>query len=130
MRTLAPAHRERELRMQGLKKSALTICPVSRVFSLSHRQKDGVRASTMRNRRVKKAAGPVPPALRALFPEVFRPRQRAFLVAFLHARTRPGAARISGVPLDTHKSWLRRDPFYREHYARAKKIVADAAPER
>jgi hypothetical protein len=66
---------------------------------------------------------------RDLFREVINHRQRAFLVGYVQALGIRSAARLSGVSRQSHYEWLRGDPLYREHFERAKAILADSAEE-
>ncbi len=66
---------------------------------------------------------------RDLFREVINHRQRAFLVGYVQSLGIRSAARLSGVSRQTHYEWLRDDPLYREHFERAKRMLADSAEE-
>ncbi|HKA32756.1 MAG TPA: hypothetical protein VKH64_06060 [Candidatus Binatia bacterium] len=66
---------------------------------------------------------------RDLFREVINHRQRAFLVAYVQSLGIRSAARLSGVSRQSHYEWLRDDPLYREHFERAKRMLADSAEE-
>ncbi len=69
------------------------------------------------------------PEFRGLFSEVENRRQRAFLVGYVQSMGIRSAARLSGVSRQSHYEWMRGDPFYREHFHRAKVILADSAEE-
>ncbi|HEY1267199.1 MAG TPA: hypothetical protein VGH16_08065 [Candidatus Binatia bacterium] len=64
-----------------------------------------------------------------LFREVINHRQRAFLAAYVQSLGIRSAARLSGVSRQSHYEWLRDDPLYREHFERAKRMLADSAEE-
>jgi hypothetical protein len=66
---------------------------------------------------------------RDLFREVINHRQRAFLVGYVQSLGIRSAARLSGVSRQSHYEWLRDDPLYREHFERAKRMLADSAEE-
>jgi hypothetical protein len=66
---------------------------------------------------------------RDLFREVINHRQRAFLVAYVQSLGIRSAARLSGVSRQSHYEWLRDDPLYREHFERARQMLADSAEE-
>lgn len=77
----------------------------------------------------KKPARPTEPEFRGLFSEVINRRQRAFLVGYVRSLGIRSAARLSGVSRQSHYEWMRGDPLYREHFHRARTILADAAEE-
>jgi len=66
---------------------------------------------------------------RGLFREVINHRQRAFLSGYVQSCGIRSAARLSGLSRQSHYEWMRDDPLYREHFRRAKEIIADAVEE-
>jgi hypothetical protein len=66
---------------------------------------------------------------RGFFSDVVNRRQRAFLIGFLQTCEVRAAARLSGVSRQSHYEWMRGDPLYREHFRRAREMLADAAED-
>src|SRR5258706_1911084 len=93
-------------------------------------QRAGMMAADEAGAEVRRRAGaPAEDRFGDAFPGVASHRQRAFLVAYLHARTIRGARELSGVGRQSHYLRLEKDAHYRRHFSKARTLAAEAAEE-